>query len=216
MPELTVQLDQILTEQGKNHTLKKLPKFIFLTKKVHLSHHSEALLECQLDNDNYKSCTGLFIPSPQLEDKSSVILTSSLNTIDDSGKVFNLAIKFSDTQITFNNKTEIALFQILNESEADGITPIDPQLISLAKLKNRDDCENKLNQLIQDFHFEKIDTPTGRPPPDYSKLFPTPETCNDFSSLTLLQRESYDQILQMQRLEKMNPPAESESDRQAF
>ena len=108
MPDLTLQHNQILPEQGKkSHFTKKLPKTFFLTKKVHLLPQSQALLECQLDNDKYKNCTGLVIPCPQLEDKNSVVLTSSLNTIDDSGKVFNSAIKFSDTQVTFK-KTEIA------------------------------------------------------------------------------------------------------------
>ena len=69
---------------------------------MHISPQSHALLECQLDNDKYKKCTGLVIPNPQLEDKSSVVLTSSLNTIDDSGKVFISAINFSETQVTFN------------------------------------------------------------------------------------------------------------------
>ena len=54
--------------------------------------------------------------------------------------------------------------------------------------------------------LKNFDTPTGRPPPDYSKLwFPTPETCKDFSSLTLLQREIFNQILQLQGQEKMDP-----------
>ena len=218
LPELTVQPNQNFPEQGKkSHFTKKLPKIsLLLTKKVHIPPQSQALLECQLDNDEYKNCTGLVIPSPPMEDKSSVVLTSSLNTIDDSGKVFISAINFSDTRIIFNNKTEIAQIQILNESDADDLIPIDPQLISLAKMRNPDDFESELNQLIQDFHFKKIDTPTGRSPPDYSKLwFPTLETCIDFSSLTPLQREIDDQILQMQRLGKKNP-AENESDRQAF
>ena len=74
----------------------------------------------------------------------------------------------------------------MNEAQADNL--IDPQLISLAEMRNRDDFEGELNQLIQDFHFRNIDTPTGRPPPDYSKLwFPTQETCNDFTTLTPLQ-----------------------------
>ena len=68
------------------------------------------------------------------------------------------------------------------------------------------DFEGELNQLIQDFRFQKIDTPTGRPPLYYSKLrFSTPETCTDFSNLTPLQREIYGKILQLQRQEKMDP-----------
>ena len=48
-------------------------------------------------------------------------------------------------------------------------------------MRNLDDFEGKLNQLVQDFLFKETDTPTGRPPADYSKLwFPNPETCKDF------------------------------------
>ena len=94
----------------------------------------------------------------------------------------------------------------MNEAQADNLIEIEPQLISLAKMRNQDDFEGELNQLIQDFHFRKIDTPIGCPPPDYSKLcFPTPETCNDFSNLTPLHREIYDQILQFQRKQNMHP-----------
>ena len=107
-------------------------------------------------------------------------------------------------------------FEILTESQAEHLAEVDPQLISLAKLRNPDNFENELNQLIQDVHFKKYDTLTGRPPPNYDKLwFPTPETCSDLSGLTPVQREIYDQILQFQRLEKMNPKTNVD-DRNAF
>ena len=167
-------------------------------------------------SDQYQSCTGLVIPSDRQEDKCSIALTSSLSKIDDTGKVCVSAINLSDNQITLNNQTEIAHFEFLNEAQADNLIEIEPQLISLAKMRNPDDFEGELNQLIQDFHFRKIDTPTGRPPPDCSKLwFPTPETCNDFSNLTPLQREIYDQILQLQRQEKMDPK-NNETDKLEF
>ena len=205
LPDLTVQLNQILPEKGKErYYTKKLPKIPqILTKKVQIAPQSQVILECSLAKlyDLYQFCTGLVIPSDRLEDKCSIALKSSLSKIHDTGKVFVSAVNFSDNQITLNNETEIAHFEILNEAQADNLIEIDPQLISLTKMRNRDDFEGELNQLIQDFQFQKIDTPTVRPPPDYSKLwFPTPETCYDFSNLTPLQRD--DQILQLQKQEK--------------
>ena len=202
LPDLTVQLNQTLSEKGKKrYYTKKLPKFcLILTKKVQIAPQSQVLLEFSLANlsDQYQSCTGLVIRSDRLEDKCSIALTSSLSKIDDTGKVFVSAVNLSDNRITLNNQTEIAHFEILNETQTDNLIEIDPQLISLAKTRNPDDFEGDLNLLIQNFHFKKIDTPTGRPPPDYSKLwFPTPETCHDFFNLTPLQREIYDQILQL-------------------
>ena len=83
-------------------------------------------------------------------------------------------------------------------------------------MRNSEDFGGELNQLIQDVHFQKIETPTGRPPPEYSKLwFPTPETCTDLSNLTPLQRDIYDEILKLQRLEKMDP-TKSEGERRDF
>ena len=179
-----------------------------MTKKVQIAPQSQVLLECSSAtlSDQYQSCTGLVIPSDRLEDKCSIALTSSRSKIDDTGKVFVSTINLSDNQITLNNQTEISTFEILNEAQADNLIEINTQLISLAKMLNPDDFEGEMNQLIQDFHFKKIDTPAGRPPPDYSKLwFPTPETCHYFSDLTPLQREIYDQILQFQRQEKIDP-----------
>ena len=209
LPDLTVQLNQILREKSKKRYTKKLPKIPFiLTKKVQLAPQAQLLLKCSLAklSDQYQSCAGLVIPSDRLEDNCSIAPTSSLSKIHDTGKVSVSAISLSDNQIKLNKKTEKVHFEILNEAQADNSIKIDPQLISLAKMRNPDDFEGELNQLIEELHFKKIDTPTGRPPPDYSKLwFPTPETCNDFSNFTPLQREIYDQILQLQRQEKMDP-----------
>ena len=62
-------------------------------------------------------------------------------------------------------------FESLNEAQADNLIEIDPQLISLAKICNRNNFEGEVNQFIQEFLFQKIDTPTGCPPLDYSKLW---------------------------------------------
>ena len=194
LSDLTVQLNQILPEKGKKrYYTKKLPKIaLILTKKVQIAPQPQVLLECSLAklSDQYQSCTGPVIPSDRIEDKCSIALNSSLSKIDDTGKVFVSAINLSDNQITLNNQTEIAHLKISNEAQAGNLIETNTQLISLAKMRNPDDFEGELNQLIQDFHLKKFDTPTGRPPPDYSKLwFPTPETCNDFPDLTPLQKE---------------------------
>ena len=60
----------------------------------------------------------------------------------------------------------MAYFDILNEAQADKLIEIEPQLISLASKPNPDDIEIELNQLVQDFHFQKIETLIGCPPPD--------------------------------------------------
>ena len=83
-------------------------------------------------------------------------------------------------------------------------------------MRDPDDFEGALNQLIQYFHFKKIDTPTSRPHPDYSELwFPTPETCIDFTNLTPFQEEIYNQKFQVERQKKLDPKI-NEADKLEF
>ena len=62
LPDLTVQLNQILPEKGqKSKFTKKLPKLpLLLQKKVYIPPQTQALLECQFDEnfEPYKNCTG--------------------------------------------------------------------------------------------------------------------------------------------------------------
>ena len=135
LPDLTVELNQILPETGKKRYTRKLPKILLvLTKNVQITAQSQVLLECTLTklSDRYQSCAGQVISSDHLEDKCSLVLTSSLSKIDDRCKVFVSAMFLSDKKITFNNQTEIAHFGFLNETQADNLIEIDPQLISLA------------------------------------------------------------------------------------
>ena len=90
----------------------------------------------------------------------------------------------------------------MSQYQAEKLTEIDPQLIALATMRNENDIENEINQLIQ---VKKIDR-FGRPKPEYEKLWlPTPETCVNPNQLPPLQREIYVQILHFQSLEKIDP-----------
>ena len=187
LPNITVQLNQILPENGKKLYTKKLPEISFiLSKEVQIAPQLQVLLERSLAkfSGQYQSCTGLVTPSDRLEDKCSFALTSSLREIDDKRKVFVSAKDLSDYQNTLNIQTGRSRFDILNEAQADDLIEFDPQLNSLAKMPNQDVFEGEQNQLTQGFHFKKVDTTTSRPPPDYPRLwFRTPETCIDFSTL---------------------------------
>ena len=159
LPDLTVQLNQILPEKVKKTLHEEITENSFdLDQESTNALQSQVLLKCNLAklSDQYQTCTGLVIPSDRLEDKCSIALTSSLSKIDDTGKVFVSAINLSDNQITLNNQTEIAHFEILNKAQADNLIEVDPQLISLAKMRNPDDFEGELNHLIQDFFSKKL------------------------------------------------------------
>ena len=164
LTNLMVQLNRILPGKSKNRYKKKVPKVILLmTKKIQLAPESQVRLECILAkiSDQYQSCTGLIIPSHRLRDQRSIALTSSLNKIDDNGKVSVSAIIFTDNQVTLSNRTETAHFEICKGAQADDLNEIDPQLISLAKMRNPHDFEGDPNQVIDVSSFQKFDTSTG-------------------------------------------------------
>ena len=142
-----------------------------MTKIVQKTTQSQVLLECSLAkfSGQYQFCPGLVIPIDGLDVKSSTAFISSLSKVDDKGKAFVSAIITSDKKITLYNRTQNAQFEILYEAQPYKFNKGDPRLIPIAKNCNHDDSKSELNQLTQDFLFQKIDTTTGRPPTDYSK-----------------------------------------------
>ena len=89
--------------------------------------------------------------------------------MDVTGKVIVSAIILPENQKTLNNQSERAHFDFLNKTQADTLNEIDPQLFSSAKVRNPDDFEGELNQLIQYFQIKKCNTPTGPTHPDYTR-----------------------------------------------
>ena len=132
----------------------------------------------------YEACTGFNFPTDCFKDDCSIGFASSASNIKNNGEVFVSTIGFPDNPITLIDQTEIAQFELFKGRQADKLIEIDFNLILLATKRNPDSSEGKLNQLIQDLHFQKIATRTVRPPTDFSKLwFPIPETCIDFSNV---------------------------------
>ena len=89
-------------------------------------------------------------------------------------------------------------FSILTLSEFEKLIPILPETLALAQMKQPDDVELGINELIEG----KTSMPSSsqlKPPPEYEKFwFPTPETCPNPGSLPTIQREIYDHILHFQ------------------
>ena len=159
------------------------------------------------NSDQFSECSGVVIPNEQFEKTAEIALTSSLSTIDEKGIILISAINISDLYVHIKADTLIASFEILNQSQADRLINIDPQLIVLAKMRDPNDLENGLNQLVQvDLSNQKT-----RPSPEYNKLwFPTPETCSNPENLPPLHREYYEQIKHFQSLEKHDPKNDCE------
>ena len=160
------------------------------------------------NSDHFSECSGVVKPNEQFENTAEIALTSSLRTIDEKGKILISAINISDHYVHIKADTLIASLDILNQSQADRLINIDPQLIALAKMRDPNDLENGLNQLECKWisQIRKV-----APTPLYDKLwFRTPETCSSPENLPPLQREIYEQIKHFQSLEKIDPKIDCE------
>ena len=81
------------------------------------------------NSDQFSESSGVVIPNEQFEKTAERALTSSLSTTDEKGKILISAINFCDHCVHIKADTLIASFEILNQSQADRLFNIDPQLI---------------------------------------------------------------------------------------
>ena len=190
-PDLTVQINEIkpINEKRRSVRHKKIP--IYTNKKHTIQPNEQIFLECYLSDktDQFESKSGVIPPNEILKKETEIALTSSLSTAGKNITLYVSALSVTELPITINSRTEVGRFSILSTEQADQLIQIDPQLITLAKSRNKDDYFAELNQLIQDFTQHKP-SQTRRLPSAYSKLwFLTPETCEDPSNLPLLNKK---------------------------
>ena len=141
--------------------------------------HKAVVIECQLQDTptNMEKTTGIVVPSQELEEKSELAITSSTSEIDKKNTVYITAFNMTEHYLTLAFKTEIGKFPILTLSEFEKLIPILPETLALAKMKQPDDVELGINELIEE-KTSMLSASQLKPPSEYEKLwFPTPETC---------------------------------------
>ena len=80
----------------------------------------------------------------------------------------------NDRAVTICKDTETAKFKLITPRQAQFLQPLDLRLILLAKMRNSENFEQELNQLLQVSTVNGESQP-DRPPPEYNKLwFPAP------------------------------------------
>ena len=137
--------------------------------------HKAVVIECQIQDTpkNMEKTTGIVVPSQELEEKSELAITSSISEFDKNHTVYITAFNMVEHYLTLPFKTETGKFSILTLSEFKKFIPILPETLALAEMKQPDDVELGINELIE----EKTSMPSAsqlKPPPEYEKLwFPT-------------------------------------------
>ena len=169
-PDLTVQINEIKPVNEKRRAVrhKKIP--IYTNKKHTIQPNEQIFLECYLSDktDQFENKSGVITPNEILEKETEIALTSSLSTVGKNNTLYVSAINITEHPITINSRTEVGRFSILSTEQADQLIQIDPQLITLAKSRNKDDYFAELNQLIQDF------TPIRAPFPRFHRCRSNP------------------------------------------
>ena len=155
--DLTVQINQIKPVYEKRRAVrhKKIP--IYTNKKHTIQPNEQIFLECYLSDktDQFENKSVVITPNAILEKETEIALTSSLSTVAKNNTLYVSALNVTEYPITINSRTEVGRFSIFLTEQANQLTQVDPQLITLAKSRNKDDYFAELNQLIQDFTQHK-------------------------------------------------------------
>ena len=146
------------------------------------------------------NATGVVTPSPQFENHDSIFFTSSLSTVINNA-IGNQIINFSELPYTIPIDTHLAAFKILTPEQIKYIQPVGPALLSFM-IQHDDTSEVFLNELL------KVPPQTQE---QETYWFPTPEEPGDPTTYTPIQQRIYDELLELQRLEKLNPQDDEES-----
>ena len=128
-----------------------------------------------------------------------------LSRTDSNGNLFISALNLQNIEITIPRNSDIALFKFLTPQQAETLTPIDPPLFTLAKIRNPENFAQEINQLIID---EEINShsQTPRPKSEYRKFwFPTPETCKNPEKLQGVEKRIHTELSKLQELDNIDP-----------
>ena len=168
LPDITLQLNEI----QPNPTEKQAkPQYTVRTlEKITIAPNQQTTLKCGLISKKiFTDVCGIVEPKLSFEDKTGLCITSSLSRTDPNGYLYLSALNLQNNEITIPRNSDIAFFKFLSPQQAETLTPIDPQLLTLAKSINPDDFVKEINQLIIDEEFNS-DSQPPRPKPEYKKI----------------------------------------------
>ena len=204
LPDIALQLNEIQPNPKEKQTK---PQYTVRTlEKITIASNQQTTLKCGLISKRiFTDVCGIVEPKLSFEDKTGLCITSSLSRTDPNGYLYLSALNLQNNEITIPGNSDIAFFKFLSPQQAETLTPIDPQLLMLAKSVNPDDFVKEINQLIIDEEFNS-DSQPPRPKREYKKFwFPTPETCKHPERLKGVEKRIYDELSKLQELDQIDP-----------
>ena len=176
------------------------------SKKTVTQPFQQDIIECFVQNQNTEiaEVTGIITPNENFEQKHDLLAMSSINHLDKTLIVIVSVFNPNDRAVTICKDTETK-FKPITPRQAQFLHSLVLRLISLAKMRNSENFEQKLNKLLQVSTIEGELQP-DRPPPEYNKLwFPTPETWDTYKKVTPVQRKKYNQLQEFRGAEQRKP-----------
>ena len=118
-------------------------EFIHRKKQV-LQPNQQAVLECKLYDklESFTDLCGVIIPNEIFEKDSEVILTSSLSKVAENNTLYIYVLKITEHPTTINKGEEIVKFSFLTSDQAEKLLEVDPQLINVAEMSDRNKPTN--------------------------------------------------------------------------
>ena len=190
MPETQTSIRQAAPLFAENtYTLQPGETLAIASRMPHLMDHN---------------ATGIVTPSQQYEIHDSIFITASLSTVNNNAIGYQI-INFSELPYTITMDTHLADFKILTPEQIKHIQPVDPALLSFM-IQHEETTEVHINELLK--------VPQQSPEQE-TYWFPTPDEPRDPATYTPIQERVYQELLELQELEKLNPN-DSDSSRKKF
>ena len=147
------------------------------------------------------NATGIVTPSSHMEERKSIYITSSLSTVNKSAAGCQV-INFSDMPYTLPVDTHMADFRVITPEQIKHIKPVDPSTLTFMMHQHAENTDLYLNQLMK-----------TNPPSDEQETywFPTSEQPGDPDTYTPIQQRIYDELMELNELEQLNPTDNEES-----
>ena len=150
--------------------------------------------------------TGIVTPSTHLEDHDTLFLVSSLCTVNNNAVGYQIC-NFSELPFTITTDTHLADFRVLTPEQLKHIKPINPSILTFIMHQHTEVTDVYLNELL------KVNDKEDK---TEQYWFPTPEQPGDPTTYTPIQKRIFDELVELQTLEKLNPQDDEKSRKTFF
>ena len=168
------------------YTLQPDETMLIASRKPHLFDHD---------------ATGIVTPSAHLEDHGTLFLVSSLCTVNNNAVGYQIC-NFSELPCTITTDTHLADFRVLTPEQLKYIKPINPSMLTFIMHQHTEVTDVYLNELL------KVNNGEDKTEQFW---FPTQEQPGDPTTYTPIQKRIFDELVELQTLEKLNTHDDEQS-----